>query len=572
MTQLVKVCIFSTICTGIHAQNWSTFSGNNERSGYSKLKGPDNFESNIWKIDDAGQTTLGNAVYSFGDKFVTSRITFSPYKGIIECRDLKTGLLLWTSEAITNNSILYSIGFTYDAVYANDYSNGDIYALHPSTGKILWKAAEKAYVFGAYPGCVFACNGDPILGGEPQTSSFTKRLDKYTGKTKWVNKTIIAVTPNAGLACTNDKVYRITGGITIPITLSAIDINTGKTLFSSSPLKGDGDQENPITLGPDGMIYFKRDGGLLYAFRDNGSDFEIVWTYELNTNSGAAISGNLSLGSDHHIYIFDNGRILKLDKGNGSVLAATSIEFEYSQPSMTIDSDSKVYFNNGLGKLYILTESLQTIKSEINIPSNVYCNPSISKDGFMVLTQGGRNIQAFRNTTEQKCIADFRASSYTLKEGETVDFFDQSSNQALDFEWKFEGADIEHFIDNNPTDIKYSKAGIYSVRLIAQNKLGRDTVLKECLIEVLPSNTLVNNLEDENLFIYPNPVADILSIELEESITGANFYILDSYYSIKIRGNLTATKNTINLENLPSGMYYLMVNQDAIRTMKIIKL
>lgn len=555
-----------------YSQNWPTFGGGNSRAGTVKFQGPKDFSKPAWQIDNAGLTTLGNAVYSFGDKFVTSRIIFSPYKGNIECRSLHTGELIWTSETISNTSILYAIGFTQDAVYANDYSNGDIYSINSETGKIIWKSEEKAYVFGAYPGCVFACNGDPILGGLPATSSFTIRLDKFTGKTKWINKTVIAVTPNAALACNDDKVYRVTGGITLPIVLSAIDIHSGKTLYSSAPIQGDGDQENPITLSDEGMIYFKRDGGLFYAFKDNGTSFDLVWTYTPQEITGAALTGNVSLGPDKNIYIFDNSRIIKLDKMDGTVLAASEIEFSFSQPSLTVDSDTIVYLNNGTGRFYILSSDLQTVLWEAAQASNVYCDPSVSQNGVMVLTTGGRSIKAYKDDIKTRCISDFRASKYQIKVGEAIDFFDQSSFEPVEFVWTFEGAETKSSLQKNPINIKYTKVGVYSVSLNTRNQFGEDMITKECLIDVLPEKTSTVNIEDYTVSIHPNPTSDLIHIRLSDQFQSMNYNLYNVQGSLIRSGRIEQELTTIDISLLDSGIYFLELGSKFRQAVRIVKI
>ena len=149
----------------LSAQNWPTFGGGNDRSGRTKIGGPESVATPKWTVTNSASTSLGNAVYAFGNRFVTSRVTFSPYKGNIECRDLQTGALLWTSPFISNTSILYAAGFTPDAVYAHDYATDTIFALRPDNGQIKWRSSIRSHTFGAYPGFVFACNGDPIVNG-----------------------------------------------------------------------------------------------------------------------------------------------------------------------------------------------------------------------------------------------------------------------------------------------------------------------------------------------------------------------------------------------------------------------
>ncbi len=537
-------------------QNWSTFGGGNHRTGFSKITGPKSFSNLIWSVNSSNQTTLGNAVYSFGDHFVTSRITFSPYRGVIECRGLSDGQLKWTSPLITFSSILYCIGFTEDAVYVNDYSNGDIYALYPSNGLIKWKAKITSTTFGAYPGCVFACNGDPILAGKSEESRFTVRLDKNTGELIWSNNTVIAITPNAAMAATSDKVYRITGGITIPIVLTAIDIHTGKNLYSSSPLLGDGDQENPLTLGKDGVIYFLRDGGKLYAMQDNGNGFSEKWTFIPQSINGAALAGNISIGPDEDIYFFDTDRLVKLNHINGELVGATET-LSFSQPSVSIGGDSSVYVNDGKGQFYIYSLDLQEQKSKLTAPGNVYCNPSLNKEGIFIITQAGNKISAFQDIHKIPPVADFRASKLQIRVGEPVDFFDQSSYQANNWYWTFSGADNAISNDQNPMQVKYNEVGIYPVSLRVTNDFGMDSITKECLIEVLPA-TQVNNQITEKLWrIFPNPVDHQISVYNVDNYLGQTIIISDLHGIIFSRSVINQNPWKFNIGFLPNGIYLI---------------
>lgn len=571
MSLIRSVVLFFIASNYLISQNWPTFGGDNSRSGFSQMSGPTSIQDLQWKITNAGITTLGNAVYTFGNKLVTSRVTFSPYIGFVECRELSTGSLLWKSPDILPTSILYCIGMNYDAVYVNDYSNGDIFALSLEDGKILWKSAVKSYVFGAYPGCVFACNGDPIIGGEPSKSNFTMRLDKLTGKAKWINKTLIAVTPNAALACNDVKVYRITGGITLPIKLTAIDIETGQNLYSSEPIPGDGDQENPITLGKDGMIYFTRDGGKFYAFKDNGSAFEIVWTYDLSEITGAALSGNVTIGPDDNIYMYDKPYIIKLDHKDGSVIESSAFEYNVSQPSMTIDADTNIYFNNGLGQFYCLTSDLQDSKWNLSAGNNVYSNMGVGQNGIMVLTYGGRTIQAYQTRKERKCVADFKASKYRIEVGEEIQFTDQSSYFPEEWDWSFVGAETTRSTLPNPTGIKYSKIGIYDVTLKVKNKFGENQVSKNCLIEVIDSKNSVYNLSVSQALIYPNPSSGFINIVMDENFD-KEIVITNSIGNELESHIIKPGHNKINLEHLTDGFYFIIFKAENKVISKLMKI
>jgi outer membrane protein assembly factor BamB len=520
----------------------------------------------LWSVNSPLQTTLGNAVYTFGDRFVTSRITFSPYRGSVECRNLQTGALLWTSPFISNTAILYVIGFTEDGVYVNDYATGEIYALYPEDGRIRWKAPIRSTTFGAYPGCVFACNGDPILAGRSEDGRFTVRLDKHTGQLVWSNNTLIAVTPNAALAAAENRVYRITGGITLPIVLTAIDIETGKTLYSSSPIPGDGDQENPITLGPGGKIYFWRDGGKLYAYEDDGNSFRELWSYTPQVITGAALSGNISLAVDGDLYVFDTDRVLKLDQLTGDPVSGTA-SFSFSQPSISVGADSTVYLNDGKGQFYAYTADLQNKKWQLAANGNVYCNPALAKDGILVLTQAGTRIIAYKYSGERAPVADISVSKLRIMVGESVDFYDQSSYGPEEWEWTFTGARTASSSEKDPRAIFYDAEGVYDVGLRVRNAHGADSLVAFCKIEVVSATATENELDDWDIRIYPNPARDGIWVQAP---VGAELQIHNLQGSVCYRGQANGENHYIALPQIP-GLLFLQITHDKGSATRIIQ-
>lgn len=59
------------------AQNWATSGGSSERNGLDKTWGPLTVQTPFWEVDDASSTVWGNAIYSFNDRFATSRAATS---------------------------------------------------------------------------------------------------------------------------------------------------------------------------------------------------------------------------------------------------------------------------------------------------------------------------------------------------------------------------------------------------------------------------------------------------------------------------------------------------------------
>lgn len=553
----------------IFTQNWSTFGGGSFRNGRTKIAGPESVAAPKWTLT-APVTTLGNAVYSYGDRFVTSRITFTPYKGNIECRDLQTGALRWTSPFLGNNSILYATGFTQDAVYAHDYSNDSIYALRPDDGQVKWRAPIKSHTFGAYPGFVFGCNGDPILNGPFSQGIFTMRLDKNTGKVMWTNSDVIAIGPSAILATRADRVYRITGGITIPIVLTAIDANTGQSLYDSAPIPGHADQENPVTLGDNGEIYFWRDGGNLYAFRDNGAGFEQLWAFTPAMPTGAALTGNIALGHNGDLYVFDDSRVKHINHLNGSV-RDSSIVLNLSQASLTVDGDSTVIVNTGTGQFYAFSSDLKTIKWQLSAGLNTYCDPAPSKGGIFVITQGGTQIRAFQSDQNRAPVADFSAAATRIGTGQPLAFTDQSSYLPDGWLWHFEGGTPATSTLVDPV-VTYDMPGVYDVSLVVENALGADTITKSCFIEVLAAVRTTHGPEAGWLEIFPNPTAGWVFVRLPETVEDMACKVLDAKGRVMLQQIIVGDQPGLNLGSLPSGLYYLVLTgEQALWKAKIIK-
>lgn len=569
VTNVTFVCVFLSITLFVfdsRAQNWSTFGGQSSRSGASKITGPQN-STPLWGATSPVSATIGMAVYTFGDQFVTSRTVFSPYTSVIECRNLQNGTLVWTSPFISNTSILYAIGFTEDAVYAHDYDSDSLYALEPATGNIKWRSPHISLTFGAYPGCVFSCDGDVIVNGPIGSLRTTMRLDKDNGDTVWTNLEYIAIGPVVGLAANSSRVYRITGGIFQPIVLTAIDMETGQSLYDSDPIPGDPDQENPITLGPENRIYFWRDGGNLYAFEDVGNGLFPIWSYAPQTTTGTNFSGNISVAPDSTIYIFDQGFVKRLSHASGQVLNSSVVSI--NQGSISIGADGTVYVNNQSAMYYAFTPDLQTIKWQYNIGSNVYNNMALAKDGIMVLTAAGGFIAALQTPYLSKPVADFKVSSRTAQVGQPIDFFDQSSYFPSSWNWSFPGATITGASSQNPTGIVYNSAGIYEVELIVSNGFGSDSTTKKCYIEVVGTSGVFDEVQSDSK-VFPNPSSGVVRLQTGLSVERDQLIVQDISGRTVLFFNHESCDMTLDLSSLDKGMYLIRFGKNLNGVAKIL--
>ena len=553
---LIALSLFFVV--EVNAQNWSTHCGNNERNGISELPGPKNINTPLWTIGNATPTGLGMNIYSFGDLFVTSRVDFSPYNAIIECRNLMTGALVWTSPNLGAASILFAIGFNEDAVYAHDYHSNLIYALHASDGSVKWVSDFESYTFGPMDGVIFTCNRDIIINGGVGSNESTLCLNKETGEIRWANLNWFAVTPNETKAAHGDRLYMITGAITQPIKLVAVDMETGENLYYSESLPGDGDQEGPIAVSPDGTIYFRRDGGNLFAIADNGSGFDILWT-RTPINMGPFFM-NYGIDPKGNLLLMDNGKIYRLNKSDGSPMDSSLVN-TFNSGRITVDSDSVVYVNNTEGDYYALTYDLQTtLWSTLTMNGNYYAGPSISKEGIMVMCGAGNSIKAYKYNGTHAPVADFEASRYHIYTGQSVAFHDKSSFSPSSWNWEFTGGNPPNSTDMHPMGIYYDEPGSYPVKLIATNESGTDTVTKMCYIEVELYEGVEPHTPLVNTRISPNPVREFAVLSSDEA---SEISIFNSIGKVVYQDKKATRERRINFSDFSSGIYFVQFTGDG---------
>lgn len=536
----------------LFGQNWTTHCGGNERNGLSELPGPQAVTTPEWTVTDAFPTALGMNIYSFGDRFVTSRVDFSPYTALIECRDLTTGELLWMQPGLSPGSIMYAMGFNEDAVYAHDYGTGSFYALRPSDGSIMWEHIN-SYTFGPMDGVIYTCDRNVIINGAlGSVDESTVCLDRSTGEVVWANSNWFAITPNETKAAHGDRLYLITGAINQPKQLTVVDIRSGESLYSSEELPGDGDQEGPVAVGPDGGIFFRRDGGDLYAMDDNGSGFSVRWTYT-PVNMGLLLM-NYSFDYDGNLLFLDNGKVYRLDREDGTPLDSSLVS-GLSDGRIVMGSDSVVYINNTAGVYTALSYDLQTTRWSMNVNGNYYAGPSLSKEGRMVVCGAGSTIRCYRYTGNHAPVGDFAASDYRISANTYVHFTDQSSFQPDSWQWEFSGGTPAVSYDQNPQFILYENPGVYDVILIVSNAYGSDTVVKRCLIEAELFAGAGAGERSDGLCIFPNPALDRVQInsDVECTVTVTSSAGIEVYRDDRMR-----RERVLDVSGWPVGVYFVI--------------
>jgi len=101
------------------------------------------------------------------------------------------------------------------------------------------------------------------------------------------------------------------------------------------------------------------------------------------------------------------------------------------------------------------------------------------------IPDGDKTYTLIFDVTNYLPVANFDVSTQNINEGSSISFFDQTTNSPTSWEWDF--GDGNSSTVQNPTHT-YTTAGVYTVKLIATNSFGADTITKTNYITV---NSLV---------------------------------------------------------------------------------
>lgn len=107
--------------------------------------------------------------------------------------------------------------------------------------------------------------------------------------------------------------------------------------------------------------------------------------------------------------------------------------------------------------------------------------------------------------------------------------------------------------------IKPTQSGSYFVKLTDINGCSASS---EPVYLTVNDCASLDNLSDKNVLLYPNPITDILTVELPAEYVNAKFKVIDVSGKELVNGNLNTTMNTINLESLASGTYFLEIGNE----------
>jgi PKD repeat protein len=556
----------------VNAQNWQSIHGGNSKSNLSPHSGIQDITTPLWTVQNASAASLGGNTYSYGNHFVTTRWDINQGKSVVECRNLLTGTLLWTSPNLGAASKLHAVAFNEDAVYAHDYDDNIrlFYALNPHDGSVLW--AVPSYTFGPLDSPIFDCERNPIINTSldefNQDASLIHCINKSTGEVIWTVQDFVVLLPNKVKAAYENKLYMISGSAIDPKKLVAIDMNSGQILYYSDPIPGQASQHIHPIIDKDGVIYVVRDGGSVFSFTDSGTGFELNWQYEPMNFSLSTIP---AIDQNGHFVFVDNGRVKRLDKNTGAELAQSDNNTFAPESTLMVSKDGIIHINNRNGDFYALSNDLQEVLWQFSPGGgNYYSLPHLSTQGIMILAGSGTTITAFQRTGDLPPVGDFQAAVFLVNAGASIQFNDQSSNNPTAWTWSFEGGTPNNSSEANPLII-YNQAGVYDVSLIVSNANGTDTISKSCYIAVDGSVSIAEHDSNLSFQVFPNPFEDYLFLKTSSISLPLTFDLYD--ISGKKISSFVVTQNgvPIDLSLLNPGIYFLQCTTSRFESVKIVK-
>ena len=158
-------------------------------------------------------------------------------------------------------------------------------------------------------------------------------------------------------------------------------------------------------------------------------------------------------------------------------------------------SGSPLFDSNGFvvgtltgGSSYCTMTSGQDYYGKISYhwQSNGNTNAKQLKPWLDPTNTGVTNCPGYDPFANQPPEVNFGASTTTILEGGSIDFYNYTVNNPVSYSWTFEGGTPSSSTATEPTGITYNTAGTYDVTLSATNANGTNSVTKNGYITVVP--------------------------------------------------------------------------------------
>lgn len=407
-----------------------------------------------------------------------------------------------------------------------------VFTSDPSISYAGWNAAISCISNAAPPVANFSTNLNQILVGG--TTNFYDLSTNTPTSWSW---SFPGGTPSTSTLQNPTNIQYNTPGC-YPVTLTATNAYGSNTITAQCF----------INVSPAGSIYCIPNPTL------GTSDNDFINGVTLNTIS------NLNTGAQNGpIYTYYNTFTTNLNTGSAYPLGIQSGTYATDRYAAWIDYNSDGDFDDLNEKLGEFASTAANTFYYIN-----FTVPTGTTSGYKIMRVRCAYATGLTNMTpctdysygetedyivnvvvpNSAPIANFTSSTQNINVGQTVNFYDQSTNTPTSWSWTFTGATTTSSNVQYPANIQYNVAGCYPVTLTASNAFGSNTSTQTCYINVTnPSNYCTINLHDSTTCTFSDNIQSfsITNTTLQNNNSGctaANGY---GYTNYGPSGNFTAS-------------------------------
>ena len=385
-----------------------------------------------------------------------------------------------------------------------------------------------------------------------------------------------------------------------PLTIEGTDFS----LTESSPAINSGNPSYSPTHDIDGNPRPVTGSAISSTSFENATGGWTAFGSTIETTSDESLSGDRSLFTTDRTANWHSPRIVLnnlLDQGETYTfyIWVKLAEGETGTAQLTIkDTDENEYYN--------LTEPIEASDQEWtlltadfthDISNNLFLyvkGPPVQGgigadyyiDDFSLVNQGSPAVD-FENSGD---IIDIGAYEFSINECandttppviELSDCGGSGCNYEYELNSTFDINDIDPptVTDNCDGDIDYdishnvdtSTTGLYLITFTASDSSGNSTSSQVEVTVVDPLSISENDIK--NIFLFPNPVKDILNIHNVYSNSNISLYnILGKKYEINMINNFESNSISVNISSLEPGLYFLSLEDINTGQLKILRL
>ncbi len=315
-------------------------------------------------------------------------------------------------------------------------------------------------------------------------------------------------------------------------------------------------------------IWFGTNAGRIFHSADKGHTWTAALTAYGNTETVAPEFVDALYGIAYRSYL-DLGRIPDLNVTTDGGLTWNYLTltgdcygryFSHIPGTGTYIASSAAAGDNGISVSYDGGNNWTVITAGYDFCATAWINDSTGWAGSIATgTTDGMYIYDGAPLSAPVPVADFSGVPTAIAIGGGVTFTDLSTNTPTSWSWVFDGGTPATSTLKQPPLIHYATPGTYDVSLTVTNAFGFDELVQVGYIYV--GGVGVDELSQNSIRVYPNPVKDVVTIE-----TGSNIQQVQIF---NITGQIVMTEQassksvTLNTSMLRSGIYFLKVKTDS---------